>query len=338
MTAVAAVLLAALGAAQPPLSPLEYAARLDAIRTDLEEGRLAAARGAAEALEDRTFAWNDETLATDAPLLGEVLAVRGADRADELAQRVGRLATAVRAPATRDPRIAADPDLLARLTPRDRLTPGGDVPRLELEPVTLPERLAAALWGAIDWIGEQIGRLIDWLLALRPEGARRPTSAPGRTAVTAIAFAVAVAAVLGWLVLRARRGRLPPPERAAPVSRAEAERDADPLSREASGWERRAAELAAARRFREAVRAWYHAVLVALFQSGRLHHQKGRTNWEYAARLDPRLPWRPTFLELTQLFDREWYGRRRSDAAALAECARQARAILTAVRRGDRAA
>jgi hypothetical protein len=112
-------------------------------------------------------------------------------------------------------------------------------------------------------------------------------------------------------------------------------RDENPLSREASGWEEHARELAAERRFREAIRAWYHAVLVALFQAGLLHHQKGRTNWEYVARLDPRLGWRPGFVALTRLFDREWYGRRACDAAALAECAREARGVLVAVRSAE---
>jgi hypothetical protein len=37
-------------------------------------------------------------------------------------------------------------------------------------------------------------------------------------------------------------------------------------------------------------------------------------------------------MELTSLFDREWYGRRTSDAEALAECARAARSLLAALR------
>ena len=62
------------------------------------------------------------------------------------------------------------------------------------------------------------------------------------------------------------------------------QRDADPLSREQDEWEKYAAELAAAGRLREAIRAWYHAVLVGLFRAGLLHHHKGRTNWEYVRR------------------------------------------------------
>jgi hypothetical protein len=73
-------------------------------------------------------------------------------------------------------------------------------------------------------------------------------------------------------------------------------------------------------------------VLVGLFQRGLLHYQKGRTNWEYAARLGPEHAWRPAFTDLTRRFDREWYGRAASDAEAVRECAQEARAILGALR------
>ncbi|HSB60806.1 MAG TPA: DUF4129 domain-containing protein, partial [Vicinamibacteria bacterium] len=109
-------------------------------------------------------------------------------------------------------------------------------------------------------------------------------------------------------------------------------RDEDPLSREAGDWEKHARELGAAGRWREAVRAWYHAVLAGVFRAGLVHHQRGRTNWEYAARLAPDLPWRAAFLDLTRLFDREWYGRVSSDADAARECAQVARAILRELR------
>ena len=75
-------------------------------------------------------------------------------------------------------------------------------------------------------------------------------------------------------------------------------------------------------------------MLVALFRAGLLHHHKGRTNWEYVARLSPDTAWRPELIELTRRFDREWYGRERSSPEALRECASDARSILTQVRQG----
>ena len=90
--------------------------------------------------------------------------------------------------------------------------------------------------------------------------------------------------------------------------------------------------------FRPAALPSNNRSLVCLFQRGLLHYQKGRTNWEYASRLPPETAWRPTFLDLTRLFDREWYGRPSSDAEAVRECSRSAREILGAVRGAEEAA
>jgi hypothetical protein len=311
-----------------------YAAALDEVRAHLEGGRLDEARAAAKALRARAVAWGDEALAPDASLLGAVVAARDAGDARRQAVRLRRLLVALGAPPASDDETPARADLLARVTPSDDLRKGGGVPRLRVKPLSFPERVEAALVSAADAIASALRRLRDWLRALRP---RRldAAPAPGRAAVVSIAVALGVVAVLAVLVLRARRRRKAPVPEVGSTRVVSSRRDENPLSREASGWEEHARELAAERRFREAIRAWYHAVLVALFQAGLLHHQKGRTNWEYVARLDPRLGWRPGFVALTRLFDREWYGRRASDAAALAECAREARGVLVAVRSAE---
>jgi hypothetical protein len=318
-------------APEAPLSLAGYVSALDALRADLEEGRLEKAQAAASDLRGRAIAWDDETLAPDTLVLEAVRAARNETEARRAAARLRRLLAALGAAPTPAAPAAARADVLARLAIADDIRKGGDLPSLRIRPLTLPERVESALVAVADAISSVMRRIRDWLAVLRP---RRPHErpAPGRTAVAAIAFALAVVVVLAVLVVRARRRRAAPAPEAEPMRTVSSRRDEDPLSREASGWEARAGELAAARRWREAIRAWYHAVLVALFQAGLLHHQKGRTNWEYVARLDPRLDWRPGFVELTRLFDREWYGRRTSDAAALVECAHEARGILAVVR------
>jgi hypothetical protein len=110
-------------------------------------------------------------------------------------------------------------------------------------------------------------------------------------------------------------------------------RDEDPLSRGATEWERYAAQLAASGRIREAIRAWYHAVLVTLYAAGILHFRKGRTNWEYVAALSPEIAWRSEFVTLTRRFEEEWYGRERSAIEALEDVSGHAREILDIVRR-----
>ena len=96
---------------------------------------------------------------------------------------------------------------------------------------------------------------------------------------------IIVLVILAFEVVRRSRARQTEPVMASePLS---SKRDEDPLSRGASEWERYAAQLAAAGRLREAIRAWYHAVLVTLYGANILHYRKGRTNWEYVAGLAP---------------------------------------------------
>ena len=85
---------------------------------------------------------------------------------------------------------------------------------------------------------------------------------------------------------------------------------ADPRSRAADEWIRYAQELLALGRHREAIRAWYHAILVGCWSNGLLHHRVGLTNWEYALALSAANSWRARFLDLTQRFDQAWYGGR----------------------------
>ncbi len=224
---------------------------------------------------------------------------------------------------------ASDPALLARLAARAALAElprGGQLP--EVKDSGLLRALADFFEPLRRWVADGIDKLWRWLV----RSFTRKSQAGGSEIdlprlVTALVIALAaVLAVLGLLALR-RRGApaaFPAPA-AAPAPPA---RDDDPLSRRAGEWEVYARELAAAGRCREAVRAWYHAVLVALYQQGALHHRKGRTNWEYVAAVPPEAAWRPAFAALTRRFEREWYGSDRSSAEALSEAAAAARELL----------
>jgi hypothetical protein len=235
---------------------------------------------------------------------------------------------------------APDDALLRRAQQAEKqaaLPEGGEVAAaLPLRP-SLPQRFLDALASAWSWTKDAFRRLWDWFSKLWPQRApKRPESGTLGTTLVVVVLVVLVGGMLGWLAVAAlrRSGRAKSaesqPERAS-------EKDDDPLSREQDEWEAYASELARAGRLREAIRAWYHAVLVALFRSGRLQHRKGRTNWEYVARLPAETAWRPELIELTRRFDREWYGRERSSPEALRECAGGAKAILAQVR-AERAA
>jgi hypothetical protein len=322
---------AAEAAGDERLSLAAYASALDAIRADLTAGHTAEARRAARQLQGREVAWRDEALATDATVLSAVAEARSEPEARGQAARLERLVRALRAAdaAEAPPAEAPQPALLDRLAAPDDAREGGTIPELRLRPVPVPERVVSGLLAARDKLAAAIRSI--WKLLrelLLPRGPGPAGDAPG-VARAAIAFVAMVLAALVALTIRAlRRGGAPAAQVTAPASSSD---DEDPISRESAQWETHARELAGARRFREAIRAWYHAVLTALFRRGELHYRKGRTNWEYVASVGPERGWRGEFIALTRLFDREWYGRRSSDREALADAADRAREILAAL-------
>ncbi len=313
-----------------------YARALTEVAVSLDRGDWDAARAQARDLRGRRFAAGAAVFEADPALVGAVLEVKDGASSNRAKARVRRvIASLVR----RDEALPAEAATLARVAREEaagRPTPGGDVDVSLVPRPGVPERLRSWVEAAADWAARWLKRLWRWLTRF-PRGPAREEDARGTTAAVVTVLVAAIVAVLAWAAVRSvrRRDRTEPPSGTADASASA--RDENPLSREADEWERYAAELAAAGRRREAVRAWYHAVLVTLFRAGLLHHQKGRTNWEYVAELDPGLAWHPFFVDLTQAFDREWYGREQSTADALRLCASVARDVLGAARAGGAA-
>jgi hypothetical protein len=314
-----------------PLTLDQYRTILASIAGALERDERGPARVAAEALRGTIVQAEGVTFEADPTLIEPVIGARDAGEAAHARLRIRRaLASLGGREAAGGEADAALLERLAREEAARRPTPGGEVdPSLpSVRPPSVPEQIRAWLGRALDAIFDLVGRLLRWLLRFGPRKASE-----GQSGFTASAVAVLVAAIVVVLALfafRSLRRRDSAAERAEP-GEAVPGRDEDPLSREAGEWERYAGELAAAGRWREAIRAWYHAVLVTLFRGGRLHHQKGRTNWEYVSQVGPDAAWRPAFIDLTRTFDREWYGRSASAAEALREHARRAREVLRAV-------
>ena len=314
----------------PPLTRAEYAALLRGMEGSLRAGALDAARETAAALRGARIAYGASGVRSDASLLAPLLDGGIVDAA-ALAERVAAAARALDedgvAPAP------ADPALLAAIAEAQRprtLPRGGSAGALPLAP-SVPDswisRIADALGAVMDWIG-------DWLLRLWP----REDKATRQGGVTGPVIALMVAVVAGLLfaAVRTLRRTARPPVTEAPAE-LESARDEDPLAREASEWETRAAELARAGRYREAIRASYHAVLSLLFRSGRLHYEKGRTNWEYAARVPADAGWKRSFVDLVRAFEREWYGHDRSTAEAWTASSVHSRQLLHSLSaRGER--
>lgn len=332
-------LLAATALAQETAIPVAtYRGELERIETALRQSDLEGARALARSLAGRKVEFEQATFDADPSLLEPIVAAKDQPAAARQAAKIAvllrelrRLPGLPRSSPTSDPALLGALRAAAEGKPLDK---GGKVPPLPLRPLTVPERLRELVRSLGDWLADILSRIGEWLKRLWPERAKREATDPVGTGLAVAALVAAAIGIFAVLALRALRRRRRAKDEAASESLPVSTRDADPLSREASEWQRYARELAAAGRAREAIRAWYHAVLVALFRVGALHYQKGRTNWEYVSRA-PEAAWRPAFVEITRSFDREWYGRDRSTADVLGECAGQARGILRSLGEGE---
>lgn len=324
------------------ISTVKYRERLGEIRLRVDAGDWqGAALASRELLGERVaLPGSSEVVAPDAFVLGPIGRARNLAEArgpgGENVRRLNRLAAELAAAAAGSEEadggsIGADRARLERLRAREKLADlpqGGDLPRAKV-----PEGAIDALtdfFAPLTRVLRAIGRkIIDWLDRLFS-----PRNGGEADGVSNLAIAVAVAialALTGAAILYVRRRRKTGPAGTTEEAPAPPAADDDPLSREVGEWERYARELERAGRKREAVRAWYHAVLVALYRTGFVHYRRGRTNWEYVASLSPALPVRNGFADLTRRFEREWYGRDESDFEALAAAAEIAGSLLGAV-------
>jgi hypothetical protein len=332
------LLLAATSLHAATLTLGEYEAALMRMRNFIAAGQVDAARAEAKGLSGSDVESPNGRFQTDSTLLAQVNAAKPRDLGVE--RRIDATLSSLRRIASAKP-VAVDSSLMQRLQKEQALPElprGGDIRGVQGQD-PLIKRIAEAIRKAGHWTVEKIVKLVDWLMKFWPdsETKKKPAASGMRWTIGAlVALIIIVLGVLAFEVVRRSRKAAPSlVEESAPLG---SSRDDDPLSRGANEWERYAAQLAAAGRTREAIRAWYHAVLVTLYGANVLQFRKGRTNWEYVAALRPEIAWRPRMIELTRRFEEEWYGSDQSNDDALDECSVTARHILDAVRRTKREA
>jgi hypothetical protein len=317
----------------------DYIGALERIESLVDSGQYDSASNLARSLSGQTIESPNGRFHADDALLGSLFDPKKIE-----VRVVPRIAATVselrRVNGDKNP-VRSDQILLDTIEKEQRVAKpkeGGEISTDELTG-DWTSRMTKAMGDVFEWIGDKIEKFMDWLSSFWPKSRQRDVETTGdiRGLVIGIAIAIAIFIVaLAWIAIR--RGRRAAPEvveSAAPIA---SKADEDPLSRASNEWERYAAQLASARRYREAIRAWYHAVLVALYSAAILHHRKGRTNWEYIATLSPSLPWRREFIELTRRFEHEWYGAFESDEQAHDDCSRRAKSILSAIVRVSRGA
>lgn len=319
----------------------EYVQQLRVVRDALGAGRFAAAEAAAKIDATVSIARGNTRFAPDTVLLREAREAAAKSSADLVL--IGRLSATIAAldgDTLAAPAPPANRDLLERVRDRQRVDdlPAGGTLEFPLASPAIADEIVRMVVRIIEWLAESLESLFDWIMKLWPDSAEGEDEG-GFLGVPFVVWSVTLFIVAAMLLLatyvirRTRRGRQIPMQSAEV---APAARDADPLSRESSEWERYASDLAAGGRFREAIRAWYHAVLVRLYRTGTLHYRKGVTNWEYVSALSPSHHWRPHFITMTRNFDREWYGRHETTPDALDALRTDARAILDALSGGGR--
>ena len=340
MMAVAALVLLSLGG-QETLSSSEYRDRLAAVHSAIDANDLDLARKRAAELQSVRIRHDGVDFAPDPTVLRPIAGAKDLAAAREAAKPLSVLRKALAAVPAGRPAMP-DVPLLERLRLEEAeraLHPEGKVGGPVLQEPTIPrsfrEWLLDLAMRLLDFLQKLTSDFLRWLLLLLFRGMESKSLGGGMTYLVMglIVLILGTIGIIAYVTLQRRRTVVRTGTTEAPAT----VRDEDPLSRSSNEWERFAAELMGNGRFREAVRAWYHAVLVTLFRSGQLHYRKDRTNWEYAYALGPELPWRPGFVDATRAFEQVWYGRRETPSDAAEAFASDARSILEKIRGGKEA-
>ncbi len=320
------------------ISLTDYRAGLEKVLSELEAGRLAEAQQAARSLERARVTGEGIAFNSDASILTPIKKATQLSDTDAQKARLKALLDALPNAAPSEHSDAApDVDLLNRLRRDEAITrPPRDG---QLDDAGIAD---SGFWMAVGhylgdfirWCGkiaDKIGKFFDKLF---PNGGPNIAGSIGPYINYIVIGGVSVAA---GILLRAylKNRRFKRVEAALDMVSAPApSKDDNPLSRDANQWEEYALKLASSGRYREAIRAWFHAVLVMHFRSGALNYRKGRTNWEYCYALPSDLPWRDRFFDLTGSFETEWYGKSQSTPDRAASYGEAARQILSKDRAG----
>jgi hypothetical protein len=332
LTAMFALLLSFSAYAKSTIPIDQYIARLQNLHTSIATNQLAAAKAEAEDLKGSDILSPRGNFHADDSLLSAVAQAGTADRV--LLTRIELTIAELRAAADAAG-MAPDAKLLQQVAAEQEvpeLARGGEVAAPVVPEVPMIERVVRSIGRMFVWIWEKIVQLFEWLEGFLPARDESGTTSGLRWMVIAV-VALIVLGIIFLAVEVVRRARRGDPETLTSSAPLRSTRDDDPLSRGATEWERYAAQLAADGRYREAIRAWYHAVLVTCYGTGVLHFRKGRTNWEYIASLPASTPWRSELMRLTQRFEQEWYGADQSSEDAFDDCSTRAKLILDALHR-----
>lgn len=188
--------------------------------------------------------------------------------------------------------------------------------------VTPDAKLAPTDREAPSWLDSLFARLDRWLSSDRE---KKPAQERSRTAgrASSLVLPAEAFALLGYVLLAATvaflvvslflylggRERPPPkPARRKRVGIARALEEGDALACDKAEWSRQADRFLADGELRLAFRSLYLGLLSGLHEQGRIAFIQNRTNWHYVRSFRGRDEARRAFAEMTDIFDRVWYG------------------------------
>ena len=130
-----------------------------------------------------------------------------------------------------------------------------------------------------------------------------------------VALAACVVLILVYrLMTQQRPGEAEPDAGGAGGAGDGANEELNALAKPAWVWSDEADRLAAAGRFREAIRSLYLALLASMHRRGAIDYHPALSNWDYCDHFRGEQTELPPFRELTLRFDFGWYGRLGADA------------------------
>jgi len=285
------------------LSVTDYRQQLISLDADLAHQDHAQVLRTAQLLSTSRIAYRDELLEIDPVLLADLDHPAVGRARHQIAVLLTQLATLPAEPPGPDGQALAGIAATQHLT---QVARDGDLGGMPLQSPTLPEVVHHALKSILHGIGSGLRAVWHWLRSWF--GGESDEAGHGTSHMTLLVILVGAVIAIGFVVLALLsrgHGDLVP---TGPGQKQAAARDADPRSRASDEWRDYGDRLAAEGRWREAMRAWYHAVLVQCWSTGTIRHRVGWTNWEYASHLPATWAQRSAFVDLTARFDRHWYG------------------------------
>lgn len=315
------ILLSAQGLGAEVISPQEYQSELSELKGLLKNNDISSARRVASHLIEVRIEYGGQQLKTDTRLLSKIID-HGDAEDSKCIKEIDNVITSLQkdsgkkiAGATVDSKMIQE---LIEAQQFEEAIKEGDIDTLPEDNSGFAEWLQMKLDPIITYIGEKfinlIDDILDWLLEwfyVRSTDGGKSFNLGNLVTLILIIVTAIVVILLIFHLYRNKNFKLTSANATSHAS-ASSDTDDDVLSKNTDEWDEHGKSLMQNGQYREAIRAFYHAVLTKAFNMGKLHYRLGRTNWEYVGAISLGDNWRNSFINLVMIFERAWYGHENS--------------------------